>query len=69
MRIDTPERRLLKPREAAKMLAICERTLWALTNQGGLACVRIGRSVRYDPLDLAAWNERQKAKTAADTGV
>ena len=42
---ETP--RLLKPREAAELLAISERTLWTLTKQGVIPCVRLGRSVRY----------------------
>jgi excisionase family DNA binding protein len=53
--------RLLRPREAAEMLAVSERTLWDLSNGGGLPCVRIGRAVRYDPADLAGWIARQKA--------
>ena len=52
--------RLLKPKEAAESLAISERTLWALTASGDVASVRIGRSVRYDPADLAAFIQRQK---------
>ena len=46
--VDTNETiRLLKPREAADILAISERTLWTLTKQGVIPCVRLGRSVRY----------------------
>lgn len=45
--------RLLTPKEAAKSLAVCDKTLWSITRpRGALACVRIGRSVRYDPKDL-----------------
>lgn len=43
---------LLTPREAAAALSISERSLWGLTNQGLLRCVRIGRSVRYAVDDL-----------------
>lgn len=58
-------RLLLRPREAASALGICEKTLWSITApRGDLACVRIGRSVRYDPLDLRAWIDRQKMVTA-----
>ncbi len=39
--------KLLKPREAADILAISERTLWTLTKEGVIPCVRLGRSVRY----------------------
>lgn len=53
-------RKLLTPKEAAALLSISERTLWTLTNNGEIPAVRIGRSVRYDPADLAAWIEQQK---------
>jgi excisionase family DNA binding protein len=52
---------LIISREAAKALAISERTLWQLTKDGVIPCVRIGRSVRYSPADLQAWIDRQKA--------
>jgi excisionase family DNA binding protein len=51
---------LLTVRQAAQMLAIGERTLWELTRQHAIQCVRIGRAVRYSPLDLQAWIEAQK---------
>ena len=51
---------LLTPSEAAKALAIGERKLWELTNRGIIRAVRIGRAVRYDPADLAAFIAAQK---------
>ncbi len=49
---------LLTPPEAARFLAVCEKSLWNVTvPRGPLACVRIGRSVRYDPKDLRAYIE------------
>ncbi len=51
---------LLTPREAAKRLGICEKTLWTLTNRGRMRSVKIGRSVRYDPADLNQWIESAK---------
>ena len=54
---------LIKSREAAKILAISERTLWDATKNKGLPCVKIGRSVRYDPADLASWVKRLKDAT------
>lgn len=51
---------LVTPREAAKALSICEKTLWSLTKCGELPAVRIGRSVRYDVADLRAFIERRK---------
>jgi excisionase family DNA binding protein len=43
---------LLIPRQAAQVLAISERTLWQLTHDGVVRCVRIGRAVGYDPRDI-----------------
>jgi excisionase family DNA binding protein len=51
---------LWRPREAAEALKISERSLWDLTKRGQIPVVRLGRSVRYDPRDLAAWIEQQK---------
>ncbi len=52
---------LLTMRQAAQMLAIGERTLWEWTRRGAIPCVRIGRAVRYSPLDLQAWIEARKS--------
>ncbi|HUW82040.1 MAG TPA: helix-turn-helix domain-containing protein [Phycisphaerae bacterium] len=57
--LSTP-RPLLRPREAANILAISARKLWGLTNRGEIPCVRIDRAVRYDPADLEAYVEAQK---------
>ena len=51
----TTEKFLLTPREAAKSLGICERTLYGLTKSGELPVVRIGRAVRYSVDDLKTW--------------
>lgn len=62
MRSNTPTvpALLVKPREAAQALGICEKTLWTLTKCGELPAVRIGRSVRYDLQDLRAFIDRMK---------
>ena len=57
----SPERLLVDTNEAARMLSIAPRTLWGLTASGDIPCIRIGRSVRYDPRDLRVWIEAQKA--------
>ena len=57
---ETTPRLLLRPREAAAALSISERLLWTLTNTGEIPAVRINRSVRYDPQDLARWIETKK---------
>jgi predicted DNA-binding transcriptional regulator AlpA len=50
---------LLPVPESAKALHISERALWKQTNEveesKRIPCVKIGRSVRYRPEDLAAW--------------
>lgn len=56
----TPERgvnsqMLMRPSEAAKALAISTKTLFNLTKEGRISCVRIGRTVRYDPAVLKEW--------------
>lgn len=48
METKSVERMLISPREAAKTLSICERTLYALTKRGDIPAVKIGRCVRYD---------------------
>ncbi len=51
---------LLTPKQAADALAISPRKLWGLTASGHICAVRIGRSVRYDPLDLREYIDAQK---------
>ncbi len=59
-RSDT-QARLLTVRETAERLGISERTLWAITApRGNLPAARIGRAVRYDPVDVAAFIEACK---------
>lgn len=52
---------LLKPRAAADALQICMRTLAHLTSRNEIKAVRIGKSVRYDPRDLAFFIEAHKS--------
>ena len=51
---------LLTARQTARMLSISERSLYSLTKAGDLPVVKIGRSVRYDPVDIRAWIESAK---------
>ena len=48
---------LVDTREAARMLAVSPRKLWAMTFEEtpGLPYVRCGRLVRYSPDDLREW--------------
>jgi excisionase family DNA binding protein len=51
---------LIKAPEAAKALALSERTLWSLAKKGELPSIKVNRAVRYDLADLRAWIERKK---------
>lgn len=61
---DVFDQRLLDAKETAALLHISKRTLWTLTNRGDVRHLRIGRAVRYDPVDLRAWIQKEKAKCA-----
>lgn len=43
---------MLKSRQAATYLGICERKLWQLEKEGRIPSVRIDRAVRFDINDL-----------------
>ena len=66
--VNNPEvpKLLLTQPEAAEALAVSPRTLWSLTRVGKVICLRIGGLVRYDPRDLQAFIESQKANAATD---
>lgn len=49
---------LLTPRQAAKALAISEKSLYTYTKNGLIPCVRIGHAKRYALADLQAWIQR-----------
>jgi excisionase family DNA binding protein len=51
---------LLTSRQTAAALQVCEKTLWALTRNGRLPVVRIGRAVRYDVADVQRFIEAAK---------
>jgi excisionase family DNA binding protein len=50
---------LVDSREAARLLAISERTLWDLTFQREIPSLKIGRCVRYRVADLHEWAEKK----------
>lgn len=52
--------RLIKCKEAAAYLGICERKLWELEKAGRIPSVRIDRSVRFDIADLDEFIRRAK---------
>ena len=54
-RSEETEPLLLDSRAAAKSLGVSTSTLWNYTKSGEIPSVKIGRSVRYDPVDLKSW--------------
>jgi excisionase family DNA binding protein len=50
---------LVSHREAARMLSVCERTLYSLVQAHEIRVVRIGRGVRYSVEDLKAWIKKK----------
>ena len=53
---------LLKPTPAAEVLGISRRTLQELVAAREVACIKIGRSIRFSPQDLADFVERNRVK-------
>lgn len=51
---------LIDAKAAAIALGIGARKLWALTDCGELASIRIGNRVRYDPRDLEDFIARNR---------
>lgn len=54
-------RRLVKVRAAADYLAISERKLWDLSQNGIIPVIKLGRLVRYDLVDLDNFIEKFKS--------
>jgi len=53
---------LLNTAEAAASLGISKRSLQERVQDRELAFVKIGRSIRFDPSDLAAFIDRNRVK-------
>lgn len=51
---------LLRPIEAARLLALSPRKLWELTSTKEIPSVRIGRSIRYVREELKTWVESRR---------
>jgi excisionase family DNA binding protein len=49
---------LMTAGQTAEALCISPRTVWTLTREGALACIRIGRRVLYSPDDVRAFVDR-----------
>ncbi len=51
---------LLTYQEAANLLGVSDRTIWALVRRKQLTSVRFGRIVRIDPEDLKTFIRKAK---------
>lgn len=60
------EPRLLKIADAACYLNYHEETLYELARKGFIPVVKVGRSVRFDRLELDRWIERKIAESQAE---
>jgi len=58
---DGSARILVSSKEAARLLSVSPRKLWAMTFEEtpGLPHVKCGRSLRYSPSDLRRWATSQ----------
>ncbi|WP_437227999.1 helix-turn-helix domain-containing protein [Planctomicrobium sp. SH661] len=66
---ESPSPLALRPREAARMLSISERTLWSLTApRGPIPCARLNRGVLYSVDDLRQWLREQSSVTVQKGG-
>jgi excisionase family DNA binding protein len=54
----------LRPREAARALGISDRTLWQLTADGVVPCVRLKKAILYPVDALRSWLEQGRQQQA-----
>jgi len=62
--MQTQTKHLINVREQSALLSISPRHLHDLTSQRIIPCVRLGRSVRYNPQAVAAALERNATQKA-----
>ena len=56
--------KLLRVREAAQILNVCQRTIWRLLDDGELTRIRVGKSVRVERAQLEQFIARQRTASA-----
>jgi excisionase family DNA binding protein len=60
-----PEPAAIRIREAAKLLGVCERTVWKWGKEGIIPTVRVGRVTLYPVAELRAWLSQQASRQQA----
>ena len=58
--------KLVRIKDAAKYLAVSEKTLWNLENEGKIPAVRFGRTIRYAVEDLDAFIQKHRAGSSPE---
>ena len=59
--------KLLKARDAADLLSLCEHQVRILAARGEIPSVRLGkRALRFDPDTFSAWLRDRQHRTAAE---
>jgi excisionase family DNA binding protein len=56
---------LVDIREVARRFGCSDRTIFTLTKNGSLPCVKIGRHVKYSPADLEAWIAKNRTTSTS----
>lgn len=60
---------MVKPSQAAKLLQVCEKTLWTWTKDGTIPAIKVGGVVRYSVDALRQWiTNRTKNKGTGSHG-
>ncbi len=66
--VPQPEPLLVDGPGAQRLLSLSKSSIYLLTKAGKLPHVRIGRSVRYSPADLAKWVAANAGIKSGQTG-
>src|SRR5579864_3587310 len=53
-------RKALTTREVAELLGVSKQHVYEMAADGGLPAFHLGRSIRFDPQELADWMRRRK---------
>ena len=56
--------KLLRVRDAAQILNVCQRTIWRLLDGGALTRIRVGKLVRIERAELETFIANQRKGSA-----
>ena len=55
------QQQLLTPDEVAAMLRIARKTVVVMAREKRIPCIRIGRFVRFDPVEIDRWIDGRRS--------